>query len=369
MTPYSVIRDCWYVAGLSADFPTEKLTGHVVAKRPMVVWRGRDGAMVAYDDRCAHKRFPLSKGRLMPDGTLECAYHGLRYDCGGKCVAIPSHPNGPIPAQARLRPFPVKEQDGLVWVWPGDPAKAETRHPPRLPEVGDDAWDSVVVGPMEVPANYLLLIENLLDITHFYPLHDGNIGDIENSRIPIEYEEGEADGYRYVKTARRVTNYRQPPYLADWFVYDVVDRDHTHCLMSPAQTRVVMRVAPPGELGSEKERGYVLLHLHTPIDEKSHVWRLIINCRKEHMSRGNPNMSAAQRVASMFPKVLEEDRWALERQQEMFEFPDEGYQEVFLKPDRALRRARLIFTQMLREERGEPKRAPSAPKASGRAAP
>ena len=46
---------------------------------------------------------------------------------------------------------------------------------------------------MDVPANYLLLIENLLDITHFYPLHAGNIGDLENSRIPIEYEEGEID--------------------------------------------------------------------------------------------------------------------------------------------------------------------------------
>ena len=64
------IRNSWYVAGLSADFPKEKLTGHVIAKRPVVIWRTRDGNVVAYDDRCAHKRFPLSKGRLMPDGTL-----------------------------------------------------------------------------------------------------------------------------------------------------------------------------------------------------------------------------------------------------------------------------------------------------------
>ena len=53
---------------------------------------------------------------------------------------------------------------------------------------------------MEVPANYLLLIENLLDITHFYPLHDGNIGDIANSRIPVELEEGETDGNKFCGT-------------------------------------------------------------------------------------------------------------------------------------------------------------------------
>src|SRR5690606_42154587 len=52
------------------------------------------------------------------------------------------------------------------------------------------------------PANYILLIENLLDISHFYPLHDGNIGDKANSEIPVQLEEGEVDGFPYVKTIR-----------------------------------------------------------------------------------------------------------------------------------------------------------------------
>jgi vanillate O-demethylase monooxygenase subunit len=71
MKPAYAIRNTWYAAGLCADFPTEKLTGHVMAKRPIVLWRTKHGDVVAYDDRCSHKRFPLSKGRLMPDGTLE----------------------------------------------------------------------------------------------------------------------------------------------------------------------------------------------------------------------------------------------------------------------------------------------------------
>src|SRR5262245_49424616 len=248
MLHHSVIRNCWYVAGLSGDFPKETLSGHVIAKRPIVMWRTRDGDIAAFDDRCSHKRFPLSKGRLMADGTLECAYHGLRYDTSGKCVMIPSHPTGPISPQAKVIGFPVIEQDGLVWVWPGDPALANLRKAPRLPEVGDSKWDSIVVGPMQVPANYLLLIENLLDITHFYPLHDGNIGDIANRRIPIEMDECEQNGTRYVMTIRKASNYAQPPYLIDWFHYPTVDRHHTHCMMSPAITRVVMRNAPPGGL-------------------------------------------------------------------------------------------------------------------------
>ena len=360
MTPYKYIRNCWYVAGLSKEFEPGKLTGHKIANRPMVIWRTKEGKVVAFDNRCAHKRFPLSEGRLMDDGNLECAYHGLRYNDAGRCIAIPSNSDGPIPPQAQLKPFPVIEQDELVWVWPGDPAKTNLRKPPRSPEIGDDEWETIDSGPMEVPANYLLLIENLLDITHFYPLHAGNIGDLENSRIPIEYEEGEIDGNKYIKTIRQVQNYKQPPYLTDWFVYDVVDRHHTHRMMSPGFTRVVMRNAPPGELGTDKERGYVLMHTHTPVDERNHFWRWIVNCKKDHMSGGDPKMSAAKRVASTFPNVVAEDHWVLELQQQMFEIPDEGYSELFLKSDKALRRARKIFLQMLREEQTQAKRPQAA---------
>jgi phenylpropionate dioxygenase-like ring-hydroxylating dioxygenase large terminal subunit len=364
MSPTMTIRNCWYVAGLSADFPKEKLTGHVIAKRPVVMWRTKQGQVVAYDDRCAHKRFPLSKGRLMDDGTLECAYHGLRYDTSGKCVMIPSHPTGPISPKTIVNAFPLIEQDGLVWIWPGDPAVAERRKPPSLPEVGDNKWESIVVGPMKVPANYLLLIENLLDITHFYPLHDGNIGDFASSQIPINLEEGECDGNQYVMTIRETANYKQPPYYVDWFHFDVVDRHHTHCMMNPGITRVVMRNAKPGELRKRQgerefpgtlevdsnERGYVLVHTHTPIDDKSHVWRVIVCAPAHHMSAGDLNKSAAKRIAEMFPKVAAEDEWALEQQQKMFDYPDEGYSEVFLKPDLALRRARKIFGDLAREE-------------------
>jgi len=58
-------------------------------------------------------------------------------------------------------------------------------------------------------------------------------------------KEGDEDGNRYVKTIRRVQNYKQPPYHVDWFHYDTVDREHTHCMQSPGFTRVVMRNAPP----------------------------------------------------------------------------------------------------------------------------
>lgn len=347
---YKYVKDCWYVAGLSHEFKPMTLTRHAIAEQSLVIWRTAEGNVVAFDNRCCHKRFPISEGRFLPDGLLECAYHGLCYDATGACVKIPAHPDGKIPPTAKLSPYPVIEQDGLVWVWSGNPARASLFKPPPTPEIASKEWEAIDSGPMQIPANYLLLVENLLDITHFYPLHDGNIGDYANSEIPIELEEGEADGYRFVRTRRRAENYTQPPYFIDWFHYPVVDREHTHCMVSPGLTRVELRVAPPGELGKGKDHGYTLFHTHTPVDDRNHVWRWIVSCKADHMSKGDPTKSTARRISEMFPEVVDQDRWALERQQHMMEFPDNGYSELFLRSDKALRRARQILAQMQHEE-------------------
>jgi vanillate O-demethylase monooxygenase subunit len=347
-----LVKNAWYVAGLSREFPVQQLYGQVIAEKPLVIWRSADGSVVAYDERCCHKRMPLSQGRFIEGGLLECAYHGLCYDASGRCVRVPSHPDGQIPSQARLRPFPVIEQDGLVWVWPGDPAQTETARPPRLPEIADPAWETADTGPMAVPANSLLLIENLLDITHFYPLHDGNIGDVENSRIPVRLEQGTRGGNPYVGTVREARGYKQPPYLEDYLGYDVVDRDHTHFLISPAVTRVDMRVWPAGRYGDAGvERGYIIIHTHTPVDRSNHVWRLIINMPAGQKCKSDPTKSAVERFMETFPAVIAEDRWALEKQQHMHNYPDDGYSEVFLRPDIALRRARQILTRLEEAER------------------
>lgn len=346
-----LVRNAWYVAGRAHEFPALELQGQRIAERPLVLWRTIAGNVVAFDERCCHKRMPLSQGRLVESGLLECAYHGLCYDATGRCVRIPSHPDGRIPPQAQLRAFPVIEQDGLVWVWPGDPTTATTVHPPRLPEIADPAWETADTGPIPVAANALLLIENLLDISHFYPLHDGNIGDVENSRIPVRLEEGVRDGNAFVGTVREARGYRLPPFLEDYLGYDVVDRDHMHFMLSPAATRVEMRVWPAGRHGEHSlERAYVIIHTHTPVDRRNHVWRLIINMPAGQKCKSDPSRPAVDRFTETFPAVIAQDRWALEHQQRMFDYPDDGYREVFLRPDRALRRAREILAGLERAE-------------------
>jgi phenylpropionate dioxygenase-like ring-hydroxylating dioxygenase large terminal subunit len=104
-----LVKNARSVAGLSREFPPQRLQGQVIAEKPLVFWRSTAGNVAAFDERCCHKRMPLSAGRLIAGGLLECAYHGLCYDETGRCVRVPSHPDGRIPEQARLQPYPVIE--------------------------------------------------------------------------------------------------------------------------------------------------------------------------------------------------------------------------------------------------------------------
>ena len=125
MIAKSLIRNAWYVAAFSEEIGRGQISGQTIARKPILLWRDESGRVAAFDNRCVHKRMPLSDGRLR-NGQLECSYHGLCYDHSGACVSVPAHPDGSIPAQAKLRPYPVIEQDGMIWVWPGDPTMSAT---------------------------------------------------------------------------------------------------------------------------------------------------------------------------------------------------------------------------------------------------
>ena len=69
---------------------------------------GRIGAMA---DLCTHQAFPMSEGTLIPDGTIECAWHGARFDCRSGDVR-----QGP--AVEPLTVYEVRVNDGDIWVGP-----------------------------------------------------------------------------------------------------------------------------------------------------------------------------------------------------------------------------------------------------------
>lgn len=339
-----MIRRAWYAAGFSHEFETGVIQGQVIAGRPIVLWRTESGEVVALDARCAHKRFPLWDGRLLEGDVLECAYHGFAYGADGACVAIPAlHEQGDrIPRTARQYKYPLAERDGIVWLWPGEPELADESRIAPTPELASDEWETIDTEPMHVAADARLLVENLFDLTHFYPLHADNIGSLADARVPVEIERG--DGW--LKTIRRRSNFTLPPMTRDRFGLETADQVQEHAMIGPGLFHVVVSVAPPGRLGTEDEQSFVLYQTITPVDDGRLVWRRSTSCRAGSRWAANPERPLVEAIVSGAPKVIEQDRWAIERQQQMFAFADEGYREVHVKTDGAVVMARRMLDEL-----------------------
>jgi phenylpropionate dioxygenase-like ring-hydroxylating dioxygenase large terminal subunit len=133
------LRDCWYMAALSRDLRKGALKRQMLLGEPVVVGRMRNGEAFALRDICPHRGVPLSAGRVMPENTVECPYHGWRFRADGICTLIPSTVEGqPLEAnRIRVRHYPVREQDGLIWVYvPSDERDTAPKNaPPRVPVV------------------------------------------------------------------------------------------------------------------------------------------------------------------------------------------------------------------------------------------
>jgi len=131
-------KKCWYVAA-TCDEVTESPLGRRLLGEDVVLWRGTSGVVTAFENRCAHRAFPLSHSRVDGD-RLVCGYHGCTYDTEGKCVYTPTQPQ--VPTGMRVRVFPVLEEPPFVWIWLGQPAAATGSRPPRMPWINDPAWST-----------------------------------------------------------------------------------------------------------------------------------------------------------------------------------------------------------------------------------
>jgi phenylpropionate dioxygenase-like ring-hydroxylating dioxygenase large terminal subunit len=162
------IRNTWYAAGWSGEIGNH-LLARTFLDEPVVLFRNEKGTAVALADRCAHRFVPLSKGKLKGD-VIECGYHGLCFDASGQCVFNP-HGDHFIPKAARVKSYGLVERNGIAWIWMGDPALADESKIRDFPQFGKSSQFASVEGYLHVEANYQLISDNLLDLTHGQYLH------------------------------------------------------------------------------------------------------------------------------------------------------------------------------------------------------
>ncbi|HET7543066.1 MAG TPA: aromatic ring-hydroxylating dioxygenase subunit alpha [Polyangiaceae bacterium] len=159
----------WYAVEYSNKLARGQVLEVVWWKSSIALFRDQAGAVSALENRCAHRQLPLSCGRV-EGKRLVCQYHGWKYDGGGRCVEI-SHELGKgrekMP-KIGIRAYPVKERYGLVWIFPGDPALADSVPLPEVPELcGSDPWP-VVPLDVTINAHFSMIVENVCDFNHAY---------------------------------------------------------------------------------------------------------------------------------------------------------------------------------------------------------
>ncbi|MBD2436258.1 aromatic ring-hydroxylating dioxygenase subunit alpha [Nostoc sp. FACHB-110] len=151
----------WYVVARSHEV-TNKPLGVTLWHQAIALYRDSIGKVHALEDRCPHRQVKLSHGQVLGD-ELECAYHGWRFNSSGECATVPYLAANQKLPNCQIRRYPVKEQDGFIWLFPSD--REPSVEPLGLPE-----WNHLnyiaSVAVINCQAHYSYLIENLMDMYH-----------------------------------------------------------------------------------------------------------------------------------------------------------------------------------------------------------
>lgn len=176
------LRNGWYVAAWKEELDAGFVT-RTIMNEPLVIFRDAQGRAGAVEDRCCHRGAPLSSGKVVENG-IQCGYHGLVFDVHGKCVEIPGQDN--IPQAAKARAYKVVEKHQFAWIWMGDPALADEKL------IIDYPWhDQPSKWPhrkavMDIKCNYMMLVDNLMDLTHLGYVHTKTIGGNPKAHVNAE---------------------------------------------------------------------------------------------------------------------------------------------------------------------------------------
>jgi phenylpropionate dioxygenase-like ring-hydroxylating dioxygenase large terminal subunit len=189
--------DYWYPVAWSDELKVGKALGRRFAAEPIVLYRGKSGRLFALEDRCAHRQVPLHLGVVKGD-EIKCHYHGWSYDHSGRCVSVPYLGSERLPNG--VRSYPVREVDGLIFVFPGDLAFAESRLPTGLGSSQRKDYKTRRLN-REVACHYTFMHENLFDMNHQF-MHRKQMGSIRANCLGRQHGESWAQvEYSFSRTA------------------------------------------------------------------------------------------------------------------------------------------------------------------------
>ena len=302
--------NAWYAAAYDVEVK-RSLLARRICDRPIVLYRKLDGTAAALADACWHRLLPLSMGRLNGDNVI-CGYHGIEYDDTGRCTFMPSQET--INPSACVKSYPIAEKHRFIWVWPGDPARADPALIPDLHWNDDPAWaaDGRLI---EVKCDYRLVIDNLMDLTHETFVHSTSIGDRNVAEAPFETTHSR----REAAVSRWMTNIDPPPFWAAQYGRPgKVDRRQIIRFEAPCSIAIDVGVAATGTGAPQGDRSHgvngFVLNTITPSSAGTclYFWAFARNYDLTNQARTH---QLREGVANVF----HEDELILEAQQRAIE--------------------------------------------------
>ena len=342
------LRNTWYVAGWTDEVKGETLLARTLLNEAVVLYRLQDGGVAAFEDRCCHRLAPLSMGRLEGD-RLRCMYHGLLFDPSGQCVEIPGQDR--IGPNVRVRAYPVVERDRYLWIWMGDPARADPALIPDCHWQDDPAWRSKP-GYKHFRAGVQLIIDNLMDFSHLSFVHANTLGGsaaMATTRAKFERHDWG------VRVVRQYPADVIPPYAAPlarftgpadrWQIYDWIVRNNVLSMDSGFAPvgQGALEIAAGGDRGPLACQFHSIQALTPETDRTTHYfWTYPHN-----FALDDPGVT--DMLAAGIARAFEEDRAVIEAQQVSID-RDPGARMIAIAADAGGMQVRFMNERLLAEE-------------------
>lgn len=340
------VRNAWYFAGFSAEIEARLMERELLGES-VVFFRSGSGAAVALANRCPHRFAPLSMGRLIDGERLQCAYHGVQFDCSGKCVHIPGQER--IPENAGVKRYPLAERWGCVWIWMGDPAQArEDKLIDAFRYMTEPGW-TPVHGVKEVAGGYELVIDNLMDLTHIPFLHPNTLGNQGDASAAEAESKTTVEGDT-VAVERIIRNCEPAPlYTKVKKIEGRVDRYQYSRFVPPCYVLIELQVMPAGTQALDRGLEWRVFHIVTPVDANRTRYHWAVT---RHFAPDNEAVSRA--IFEGTDATLEEDRTMIEGQARMLAGTSLEARTLYTGFDSTPARVRRIIAGLAARDAGTP---------------
>lgn len=159
--PFTSFPDGWFQAAYGDELARGQVLPLRYFGKDLVLFRTEEGKPHVLDAHCPHMGAHLGYGGRVEEGCLRCPFHGWRFSASG---ASPEN-------KTSVRPWPVREINGLIMVFHHRSGRKPSYAIPPLPEYGSGRWMPYVRCRWKIRTHVQEILENAMDAAHFHSMH------------------------------------------------------------------------------------------------------------------------------------------------------------------------------------------------------